>query len=1329
MLDATVGQFLINDALPEELRDYTRVLDSKSLRSLLAQVARQYPEKYREVSFRLNQIGQRAAQDDGGMSFSLRHLKRSKAATEIRKKIQEKVRAVLADDSLSDQQRTDKITLIVGRESEAQQKAVLEEALKEKNPLGLQVLSGSRGKPMNLASLLASDMLYSDHRDEVIPVPVLRGYSEGLSPEEYWAGAYGARRGIIATKFATQEAGFLSKQLNQAGHRLVVMGEDREDAEDPEAPVRGLIVDTGDMDNEGSLLARDAGPYKKNTPLTPKIIKHLDRMGIKRILVRSPLVGGSPEGGVYARDVGIRERGTLPGRGEQVGLQAAQALSEPISQGQLSARHSGGVAGQEKAVGGFQYINQLIQIPKKMQGGAAHTTVDGTVQRVEPAPAGGHYVTIDDKQHYVGEGFEVKVKKGDYVEAGDLLSAGIPNPALITEYKGVGEGRRYFVNEFKKAMASSGMQGHRRNIELLARGLINHVKLTEETDEHVPDDVIPYSTLEHTYKPRDGHQRLPVAKAVGQYLERPVLHYTIGTKIRPSMLKDFEEFGVSEVPVHKNPPPFVPHMVRGMYQLQHDPDWMTQMYGSGLKKSLLNSVARGAVSETRGTSFVPSLATGLDFGEVPDRAVIKPLEGYPAPPVPIPDIPEFPGAEKTATRKFFDLKYKQAQTSFNTGNRSNTGSLGQSSSSGFNTGSGFDTGVSTPSLNSAIPTGLSLNNQQPNYNFTPAGNYQPAPVDLSGLSSGYTGYNSTSNYNPSESIINSTSSASLMPAPAANNPGINLAETPQVTYPQNSGFNRSAPPEINYAQNLNPVASGVSPPPVDPAQQAADFAQIRKNFATLGSRSGPTNRLTTSKSYSNPFAGVANQQTWLNTLFGGALGGLGGMGNGYMNGAPHGEGYAPAYDGEYESEYESAYYPNNTYSNQPANQTPENQEQTSSSGQHPFYTYMDLWAKAQGYGTPILDGILRGQTLSRAGNFAKSVNDAMRLGAENYTKGLGKLFDNIPGARHVSKVAPIPIPTSLAPPPKVPAKQTSKLFRWLGGKALAKVPVVGAGFEAAGVGLQVMEDGWDATTDATAQKWRDLVTGKRGWHTAYELPLAILSPVETTQMLMGAQTQMHQTAAEIAAPLIYDAVTNTDQQGRNAIKDQEASRELSSKLMLAPANEINQLKTINTPEAKARIAELEAEITRQNRKSNALTDETATWRVGKQNLFGYEGHKFRDAIANTMHENFRHWLALNEIPAEAQTPEQKAELSRLFRNIEEQKRLLEQYNREVGYFRTGMFDDTVRNVVSGRKREIADLLHKLDQPRPEDDPAEIIRQVNELKQDLETYRGWAAAAR
>ena len=628
MLNATVGQLFVNEALPKDLRDYDRVLDKRELHKVLREVANNYPDQYRDISFKLNNVGRAGAQESGSFSFGLRHLKRSKAGHRIRERVRAKMNVILARDDLTDEKRNELIIRAAGSEMTSQQMDILAEALEDKNPLAFQVMSGSRGNRMNLSSLLGSDLLYSDQRDNPLPVPITRSYSEGLSPTEYWAASYGARKGIIATKFATQDAGFLAKQLNQIAHRLVVTDKDYVD-EGQRGIKRGMPVDVEDIDSEGALLALDTGPYEKNTVVTPKVRKHLKRLGKKRILIRSPLVGGSPSGGIYARDVGVRETGQLPGRGTQVGLQAAQALSEPLSQGQLSAKHSGGVSGEEKAVSGFKYINQLIQVPKTFKGGAAHTTKDGTVQRIEDAPAGGKYVTINDTPHYVADGYDIHVKKGDKVEAGDVISEGFPDPSLVTQYKGIGDGRKYFVKALKEAMEGANLSAHRRNIEILSRGLINHVRLTEEYGDNVPDDVVPYSTLEHKWKPRDGHKSVKPKQAVGKYLEQPVLHYTIGTKIRPSMLKELTAFGVDEVAVHDDPPPFEPEMIRGMSSLQHDPDWLTRFYGSGLKKSLLSGVHRGAVSDERGTSFVPSISRSVDFGRVPGAIINTPSEDYP----------------------------------------------------------------------------------------------------------------------------------------------------------------------------------------------------------------------------------------------------------------------------------------------------------------------------------------------------------------------------------------------------------------------------------------------------------------------------------------------------------------------------------------------------------------------------------------------------------------------------------------------------------------------------------------------------------------------------
>jgi DNA-directed RNA polymerase subunit beta' len=627
---------MVNAALPRDLRDYRRVLNKKSLSQLLRELAIKHPDKYREVSHKLSNIGWQAAYTSGGQSFGLRHLRVSAIARKRRAELQTKLQTLVNDDSLTDEARDEKIVTLAGALAQQQEDEVFEEQLAAGNPLAKQVLSGSRGNKMNLASLLASDLLYTDHRGRVIPFPVLRSYSQGLTPAEYWAGAYGARKGVIDLKMATQDAGFLSKQLNQAVHRNLVTAVDiAEDIdEDTNRPnpktLRGLPVDTDDVDNEGALLARGVGGYRRNQTLTPKILEDLIQRGIKRILVRSPSVGGPADGGVYARDVGVREFGRLPVLGENVALGAAQALSEPLTQAQISSKHSGGVvtASAAKAISGFDHINQLIQVPKVFKGGAAHSEQDGTVQMIEDAPAGGYYVTVNGQKHYVGSGYELKVKQGDRIEAGDVLSEGTPNPALIVKHKGIGEGRRYFIRAFRSAYRDAGLPGHRRNIELLARGLINHVRMTEEAGDLTQDDVVPYTRLEHTYKPRSGFRTVAPKAAVGAYLERPYLHYTIGTRIRPSMLQDFDEFGVKRLDVHDDPPPFEAEMIRGMSNLQHDPDWITRMYGSGLQKSVLQATHRGGVSDPMGTSFVPGLAQSVDFGRTgkvitPKRASLE----------------------------------------------------------------------------------------------------------------------------------------------------------------------------------------------------------------------------------------------------------------------------------------------------------------------------------------------------------------------------------------------------------------------------------------------------------------------------------------------------------------------------------------------------------------------------------------------------------------------------------------------------------------------------------------------------------------------------------
>ena len=620
-LNTTIGQLLINRALPTDMRDYSRELNKKGVKDLLREVAEKYPDQYRTVAKRLSDVGREASYTTGGMSFGLRHLRPPRAAIESRQRMRRRMHAIISGHG-SDDYKEQKIIEATSEEADRMRKEVVDEARKAGNPIVAMMDSGTRGKPLEVNRLLAGDMLYMDHRENPIPFPVMRSYSEGLSPAEYWAATFGARKGLVDVKFATQDAGFYAKQMNQLAHRLIVTDVDAEE-EAGAGALRGLPVDVSDADNEGALLASPAAGYERNTILSNRILKDLENQGVKRILVRSPTVGGPDTGGVYARDVGVRERGGISPLGEEVGLAAAQAISEKLTQGGLESKHSGGIKGEAKAVTGFQRLNQMVQTPKIFKGGATHAQMDGQIRTIEDAPAGGKYIWLGKDQHFVSPGLSPKVKPGDIVEAGDVLSEGLPNPAEVVKHKGIGEGRRYFVQAFTEAYRDSGMSISRRNVELLARGLIDHVEMVDDTDDHLPGDVISYNRLERSWNPREGTARVRPKRAVGKYLERPVLHYTIGTKVRPSMLPHLEEFGVKDVEVHDDEPPFQPRMIRAMDSLAHDPDWMTRLLGSNQKKNLLAAVHRGSTSDTQSTSFVPSLAAGKPFGSTWPQGILK----------------------------------------------------------------------------------------------------------------------------------------------------------------------------------------------------------------------------------------------------------------------------------------------------------------------------------------------------------------------------------------------------------------------------------------------------------------------------------------------------------------------------------------------------------------------------------------------------------------------------------------------------------------------------------------------------------------------------------
>ena len=604
MIRTTVGKLIANETIPEEYRDYSAVFDRKFLGAVFEDMAKKKDtQKYKDTVSKTFKVGGDLAYIQGS-SFAIRDLRTDPKVKEQLAAIRARIRELNANKKLTAEQRAKAIQDAVFSRMDSMERTMYDEAIKKNNPFAEQVASGSRGKLGDMRSLMLGDLVMSDHKKRLIPIPILNSYSHGVDPAEFWAGAYGTRMGLLSTKQSTAETGFYGKQLKQAAHKLVVTTNDCKTK-------RGILAPADDKDNVGAVIARDYDGVAAGTVFQPE---HMSKL-TGEILVRSPLTCDA-RSGVCAKCVGVREFDDFPKIGDNVGMIAAQAISEPTTQLALSAKHSGGKASKTMALGrvhGFDLVNQLVQSPKMFADAALIAKIDGPVNAITDAPQGGKFVTIGNQRHHVAEGFEVLVKPGQMIEAGDILSDGIPNPAELVKYKGLGEGRRRFVDVFKKAYTDNGGTAHRRNVELLARGLVNHVKVNEIDAGGLPGDIVEYSELEKEYRPRYGAVTVTPTRAVGKYLERPALHYSIGTRVTKSVADKLKD--EKELVVHDDEPSFQPHFLRAMETLSKDPDWQVRLGGFYLQRGLLSAAQTGAVSKQHSESFIPSLIRGDSFGK------------------------------------------------------------------------------------------------------------------------------------------------------------------------------------------------------------------------------------------------------------------------------------------------------------------------------------------------------------------------------------------------------------------------------------------------------------------------------------------------------------------------------------------------------------------------------------------------------------------------------------------------------------------------------------------------------------------------------------------
>jgi DNA-directed RNA polymerase subunit beta' len=583
----TMGRLLLNDALPasHHIKD---AVSKKQLNAVMTDLARTDPQRYVRAISDLKRVGDAAA-TDAGFTVGLDDIepdyaRRDAVLEPFLKQIKRTRDPNKRQQLISDMQER----MLTVTKSHPGQMATI-------------AASGARGSMGQLMRSVTTPLAATDDKEETIPWAISKSYAEGLKAPDAWIAMSEARRNTVVSNISVSEPGEVSKLLvSNMGDQLITM---------PDCgTTNGVAMDTRDPSTV------DRYDAKSGSLLSARDLSH--RSGT--VIVRSPMTCEAHDG-VCQKCYGLNTKGQNPSLGTNVGMIAAHAMSEPLTQMTLSAKHATRTAKKQKAVlSGLSGLKQLVEIPQSFFNKATLASRAGKVTDVKTAPQGGNYVYVQDQEHYVPPQLDVHVRKGNTVEPGDSLSTGVVKPDEIVKYKGLGAGRRYLVDQLHGIYQGNGIDMDKRHLEMLAKTDLNFVRIMDKDSRAlgVPrGDVVDYNRFRREIAKQATTKK--TSDAVGETLGNNALHYTAGTRVTPAIAQDLRKHGITQVPIAPRVPVHEPIMKPISRTPLLNPDWLAKLGHRNLKNVILEGATFGEPSTIHGTHPVPAFVFGEEFGAGP----------------------------------------------------------------------------------------------------------------------------------------------------------------------------------------------------------------------------------------------------------------------------------------------------------------------------------------------------------------------------------------------------------------------------------------------------------------------------------------------------------------------------------------------------------------------------------------------------------------------------------------------------------------------------------------------------------------------------------------
>jgi len=530
LIDGTLGRFIFNEILPQDLgyadrTDESNMLDleiafettSKELKDIVDRcIKRHGTSKTAIVLDQIKNLGFKYS-TQGAITIAVSDMTIPPEKYTLVKAAEEKVEEInnfFAMGELTEDERYKNVVETWENTTKAVT-ASLQAYLHRDNPIYMTSHSGARGSLNQLRQLAGMRGLMFSATGQTIEIPIKSNFREGLNILEYFIAARGARKGLADTALRTADSGYLTRRLVDVSQEVIIHSEnchtkeglwisEIKDGNEVLEPFKDRLLGRYTI---GQIVHPETGEViaEDDVILLEKHVKDIIDAGIEKIYVRSILRCRSRSGvciHCYGSDLATGKPVNI---GESVGIIAAQSIGEPGTQLTMRTFRSGGVAGSD-ITQGLPRVEELFEArrPKKA---AIISEISGYVN-IQDVKRNRHISITDpstgeEKIYSSPMGIKVLVDIGDYVEKGAPLTEGDLAPADITKIIGLDAVYNYIIKEIQRVYRGQSVEINDKHIEVIARQMTRKVRV-----EDTGDTLLLYGSLVDSNEFEDENERI-----------------------------------------------------------------------------------------------------------------------------------------------------------------------------------------------------------------------------------------------------------------------------------------------------------------------------------------------------------------------------------------------------------------------------------------------------------------------------------------------------------------------------------------------------------------------------------------------------------------------------------------------------------------------------------------------------------------------------------------------------------------------------------------------------------------------------------------------------